>query len=67
MDGRGPAVRGLAAGEVVPEAQLRNLFGEGRHPHADRIEAGLLAPGRSVRLHGGRGARTPGEIAAVLA
>ncbi|MEU1670384.1 MobF family relaxase, partial [Streptomyces sparsogenes] len=44
--GRGLAVLGLAAGDVVTEAQLRNLFGEGRHPHADQIEAGQLAAGK---------------------
>ncbi|MCT2546282.1 MobF family relaxase [Streptomyces atratus] len=44
--GRGLAVLGLAPGEEVTEAQLRNLFGErGRHPDADRIEADRLAAG----------------------
>ncbi|WP_158795097.1 MobF family relaxase [Streptomyces sp. NRRL S-337] len=48
--GRGLAVLGLAPGDVVTEAQLRNLFGEGgRHPHADRIEAGRLAAGNSPK------------------
>ncbi|MFJ4917686.1 MobF family relaxase [Streptomyces sp. NPDC088726] len=46
--GRGLAVLGLAPGEEVTEAQLRNLFGErGRHPDADRIEADRLAAGDS--------------------
>lgn len=46
--GRGLAVLGLTAGDIVTERQLRNLFGErGRHPYADRIEAGLLAAGES--------------------
>lgn len=46
--GRGLAALGLTAGEEVTEAQLRNVFGErGRHPYADRIEAGLLAAGES--------------------
>lgn len=46
--GRGLAVLGLAPGEEVTEAQLRNLFGErGRHPYADRIEADRLAAGDS--------------------
>ncbi|MFE9367911.1 MobF family relaxase [Streptomyces sp. NPDC006978] len=46
--GRGLAALGLAAGEEVTEAQLRNLFGErGRHPYADRIEADRLAQGAS--------------------
>ncbi|KOG86789.1 hypothetical protein ADK38_29055, partial [Streptomyces varsoviensis] len=44
--GRGLAVLGLAAGDVVTEAQMRNLFGEGRHPHADRIEADRIAAGK---------------------
>ncbi|MFE7676777.1 MobF family relaxase [Streptomyces albidoflavus] len=46
--GRGLAVLGLAPGEEVTEAQLRNLFGErGRHPDAGRIEADRLAAGDS--------------------
>ncbi|WP_159107066.1 MobF family relaxase [Streptomyces coelicoflavus] len=48
--GRGLAALGLAPGEEVTEAQLRNLFGErGRHPDADRIEAGRLAQGVSPK------------------
>ncbi|MFI7178920.1 MobF family relaxase [Streptomyces spororaveus] len=48
--GRGLAVLGLAPGEEVTEAQLRNLFGErGRHPYADRIEADRLAAGASPK------------------
>lgn len=48
--GRGLAVLGLAPGEEVTEAQLRNLFGErGRRPYADRIEADLLAQGASPK------------------
>ncbi|MFE2168901.1 MobF family relaxase, partial [Streptomyces sp. NPDC059447] len=48
--GRGLAVLGLAPGEEVTEAQLRNLFGErGRHPYADQIEADLLAEGVSPK------------------
>ncbi|MDQ0904680.1 conjugative relaxase-like TrwC/TraI family protein [Streptomyces canus] len=48
--GRGLAVLGLAPGEEVTEAQLRNLFGErGRHPYADQIEAGRLAKGDSPK------------------
>lgn len=48
--GRGLAALGLAPGEEVTEAQLRNLFGEsGRHPHADRIEADRLAQGDSPK------------------
>ncbi|WP_405504053.1 relaxase domain-containing protein [Streptomyces purpurascens] len=44
--GRGLPVLGLAGGDVVTEAQLRNLFGEGGHPHADEIEADQLAAGK---------------------
>ncbi|MFE2499613.1 hypothetical protein ACFXKS_36165 [Streptomyces scopuliridis] len=44
--GRGLAVLGLAAGDVVTVAQLRNLFGEGRHPHADQIEADQITAGK---------------------
>ncbi|MFJ3882392.1 MobF family relaxase [Streptomyces sp. NPDC090077] len=48
--GRGLAALGLAPGEEVTEAQLRNLFGErGRHPYADRIEADRLAAGDSAK------------------
>ncbi|MFF5788608.1 MobF family relaxase [Streptomyces sp. NPDC012693] len=48
--GRGLAALGLAPGEEVAEAQLRNLFGErGRHPDADRIEAERLAAGDSAK------------------
>ncbi|GGQ33702.1 hypothetical protein GCM10010249_60250 [Streptomyces roseolilacinus] len=48
--GRGLAALGLAPGDEVTEAQLRNLFGErGRHPYADRIEADRLAKGASAK------------------
>ncbi|MEI7029633.1 MobF family relaxase [Streptomyces pratensis] len=48
--GRGLAALGLAPGEEVTEAQLRNLLGErGRHPDADRIEADRLAAGDSPK------------------
>ncbi|WP_446040151.1 MobF family relaxase [Streptomyces sp. SID1121] len=48
--GRGLAALGLAAGEEVTEAQLRNLFGErGRHPYAGRIEADRLAAGDAAK------------------
>ncbi|MFF4658952.1 hypothetical protein [Streptomyces sp. NPDC001381] len=30
---------GLALGQEVAEAQLRSLYGEGRHPDADRLGA----------------------------
>ncbi|MGW5276905.1 MobF family relaxase [Streptomyces sp. NPDC004044] len=41
-----PAV-GLVAGARVTEGQMRNLFGEGLHPDADRIVADRLAAGES--------------------
>ncbi|MCX4538439.1 relaxase domain-containing protein (plasmid) [Streptomyces sp. NBC_00841] len=41
-----PAV-GLVAGARVTEGQMRNLFGEGLHPDADRIVADRLAAGDS--------------------
>ncbi len=44
--GRGLAVLGLSAGDVVTEAQMRNLFGGGRRPRADRIEAGRIVAGK---------------------
>ncbi|MFI6063031.1 relaxase domain-containing protein [Streptomyces sp. NPDC051286] len=44
MDGPGPCRP--RPGDIVTEAQLRNLFGEGRHPHAGRIEADQLAAGK---------------------
>ncbi|MFC9177385.1 MULTISPECIES: relaxase domain-containing protein [Streptomyces] len=48
--GRGLAALGLAPGEEVTEAQMRNLFGErGRHPYADRIETDRLAQGASPK------------------
>ncbi len=43
--GRGLAVVGLAAGDVVTERQAELLLGEGRHPDADRIERELLEVG----------------------
>ncbi|MGW3521788.1 MobF family relaxase [Streptomyces hydrogenans] len=45
--GRGLAVLGRAAGDVVSERQAELLLGEGRHPDADRIERELLAQGKS--------------------
>ncbi|MFE6946047.1 MobF family relaxase [Streptomyces chartreusis] len=45
--GRGLAVVGLKAGDVVTERQAELLLGEGRHPDADRMERELLAQGKS--------------------
>lgn len=39
--GRGLAVVGLKAGDVVSERQAELHLGEGRHPDADRIEREL--------------------------
>ncbi|MFJ1835208.1 MobF family relaxase [Streptomyces sp. NPDC088175] len=43
--GRGLAALGLTGGAEVSERQLELLFGQGRHPDADRIERGLLDDG----------------------
>lgn len=44
--GRGLSAVGLALGREVTEAQLRSLYGEGRHPDADRLVADQLAAGK---------------------
>lgn len=43
--GRGLAALGLTDGQVVTERQMKRLFGEGRHPDADRMERELLDDG----------------------
>ncbi|MFJ1839438.1 MULTISPECIES: MobF family relaxase [unclassified Streptomyces] len=43
--GRGLVALGLAAGQEVSERQMELVFGEGRHPDADRIERELLDDG----------------------
>ncbi|MFF2523529.1 MobF family relaxase [Streptomyces liangshanensis] len=43
--GRGLAALGLTEGAEVSERHLGLLFGQGRHPDADRIERGLLDDG----------------------
>ncbi|MEU0219074.1 MobF family relaxase [Streptomyces sp. NPDC006265] len=43
--GRGLAALGLTDGETVTERQMELLFGEGRHPDADRMERKLLDDG----------------------
>ncbi|MGW9132914.1 MobF family relaxase [Streptomyces sp. NPDC055681] len=45
--GRALLAVGLVAGARVTEGQMRNLFGEGLHPDADRIVAGRLVAGDS--------------------
>ncbi|MFF0837655.1 MULTISPECIES: MobF family relaxase [unclassified Streptomyces] len=43
--GRGLVALGLAEGAEVSERQMELVFGQGRHPDADRIERGLLDDG----------------------
>lgn len=43
--GRGLDALGLTGGAEVSERQMELLFGQGRHPDADRIESGLLDDG----------------------
>jgi hypothetical protein len=38
---------GVIAGQPVAEEQMKSLFGEGRHPDADRLEQEALAEGRT--------------------
>ncbi|MFP5284073.1 MAG: relaxase domain-containing protein, partial [Actinomycetes bacterium] len=48
----GLGVAGLGSvgvGDQVTEAHMRALFGEGRHPDADRIQAETVAAGSSVK------------------
>ena len=40
---------GVDAGSEVTEAQMKALFGEGRHPNADAIEAAAIAAGVNVK------------------
>jgi conjugative relaxase-like TrwC/TraI family protein len=47
--GRGAPLLDLA-GEVVTETQMRNLFGEGKHPNADELIAAYLAEHVSADL-----------------
>ena len=46
--GKGLAALGLKEGDVVDEAQMRALFGEGLHPDADRMIREAIAKGASV-------------------
>ncbi|WP_245916752.1 MobF family relaxase [Nocardioides gansuensis] len=46
--GAGLAALGLEVGTEVTEQQMRNLFGEGRHPDAERLENAALDAGKSV-------------------
>src|SRR5690606_34003693 len=38
---------GANAGQPVDEAQMKALFGEGRHPDAERLERDALSAGRT--------------------
>ncbi|MEV6072066.1 MobF family relaxase [Nocardia sp. NPDC052001] len=40
--GSGLAALGLETGDLVTEAQMKRLFGEGRHPDADAIETAVI-------------------------
>lgn len=44
----GSAIGDLGVSGIVEEAQMRALFGEGRHPRADEITAEMLARGASA-------------------
>jgi len=46
--GAGLAGLGIEAGAEVSEPQMKNLFGEGRHPDAERLEEAAIAAGRTV-------------------
>jgi hypothetical protein len=46
--GAGLAVLDIVTGSEVTEAQMRNLFGEGRHPDAERLEDAALDAGASI-------------------
>jgi DNA primase catalytic core len=41
----GNGLQGLGTSGTVTESQMRNLFGQGIHPDADRIQADLIAAG----------------------
>jgi TrwC relaxase len=69
--GRGLPVLGVALGQEVTEAQLRSLFGEGRHPDADRLAHGdwftnccraCMLPSGSRSAIGRRDLRRPSSI-----
>jgi DNA primase catalytic core len=46
--GAGLGALDLEVGSEVTEAHMRNLFGEGRHPDAERLENAALDAGKSV-------------------
>ncbi|MEU6071939.1 MobF family relaxase [Streptomyces sp. NPDC047082] len=50
--GRGLAAMGLHPGSAVTERQAELLFGKGRHPNADQIEATLAQAGQNTETVG---------------
>ena len=46
--GAGLGALDLEVGSQVTETHMRNLFGEGRHPDAERLENAALDAGKSV-------------------
>lgn len=47
--GRGLAGLGIAEGEMVTEAQMKALFGEGLHPNADEMVKAAIEEGMTAR------------------
>ena len=47
--GAGATALGLETGSEVTEAHMKNLFGEGRHPDAQRLEDAALDTGATVK------------------
>lgn len=44
-----PGLGSVRLGDQVTEAQMRALFGEGRHPDADRLQKDMIASGGSAK------------------
>ncbi len=60
--GGGLGALDLEVGSQVTEQQMRNLFGEGRHPDAERLEDAALDAGRTIRQ-----AKTASQLGRVFA
>jgi len=61
--GRGcAAVPDFPVGEHVTEAQMRALFGQGRHPNADAVERALLGSRGAARARWMRRASWAGRL-----
>ncbi|MDN5779343.1 MAG: relaxase domain-containing protein, partial [Humibacillus sp.] len=43
-------IAGVEVGAVVSEAQMKALFGEGRHPDADELQKAVIAAGGTVKV-----------------